>query len=99
LIRRKVSKFDAIRSQILRLEYIKFDLRWGPATGPEYFQRSPRPTGCFKGPISKGRKGKMWRRIGMGRRWRKREREVKWRGKGGRGRKGRGGVRPPNMLA
>jgi len=59
LIRRKVSKFDAIRSQILRLEYIKFDLRWGP---------SPRPTGCFKGPISKGRKGKMWRRIGMGRR-------------------------------
>jgi len=34
LIIRKISKFDAIRCQILRLKCTKFDFRWGFAPDP-----------------------------------------------------------------
>ena len=34
LILRKISKFDATRCQILRLDCTKFDFRWGSATDP-----------------------------------------------------------------
>jgi len=62
LILRKISKFDAIRCQILRLKYTKFDFRWGFAPDPagEVYSAPPDPLTVFKGalPTSKGRGGK-----------------------------------------
>ena len=43
LIRRKISKFDAIRYQILRLKCTKFDFRCRVYSLP----RSPRPRSCI----------------------------------------------------
>jgi len=61
LILRKISKFDAIRCQILRLKYTKFDFRWGFAPDPagEVCSAPPDPLTVFNGapPTSKGREG------------------------------------------
>ena len=52
LIFRKISKFDAIRCQILKQKYIKFDFRWGSASDPTggAYIAPPDPLAVFKGP-------------------------------------------------
>jgi len=51
LIRRKISKFDATRCQILRLKCTKFDLRWGSVPDPAggAYSASTDPLAVFKG--------------------------------------------------
>jgi len=60
LILRKISKIGATRCQILRLKCTKFDFCWGSAPDPTggAYSASPDPLVVFKGPTSKGRKGK-----------------------------------------
>jgi len=72
LILRKISKIGATRCQILKLKCTTFDFRWGYAPDPlGELMRSPRPPAVFKGPASKGRKGKGEGSVreGMGEGW------------------------------
>jgi len=75
LVLRKISKFVATRCHILRLKCTKFNFRWGSVQYPagEAYSTPPGPLTVFKGPTSKGRKGKGERRG--------RERERQKRGK------------------
>jgi len=57
LIRKKISKIGATRSQILRLKCSKIDFGWGTAPDPTGLQCSPDPLAVFKGPTSKGKEG------------------------------------------
>jgi len=59
LIRRKISKFDATRCQILRLKCTKFDFRWDSAPDPAGGAYSAPQTSWLdlRGPASKGREG------------------------------------------
>jgi len=54
LLLRIISKFDAIRCQILRLKYTKFDFRWGSSPDPagEAYNTPTDPLDVFKGPTS-----------------------------------------------
>ena len=74
---RKISKIGATRCHILRLKCTKFDFRWG--AGGAY---STPQTPVFKGPTSKGRRGRGGEE-GMGR-----EEGGKGRGEEERGREG-----------
>jgi len=84
LILKKISETGATRCQILRLKCTKIDFGWGSAPDPTggAYSAPPDPLAVFKGPTSKGKKG------------RGRE-EGKGRGRGGkgegRGREGEGG--------
>ena len=80
LILRKITKFVAIRCQILRLKCTKFDFGWDSAQTPlgEIIQRSPDSLAGFKGPTSKGEKGE-----GMGNGREKRVKGGKERGREG----------------
>jgi len=84
---RKISKFDAIGCQILRLKCTKFDFRCGfspdPAGGA--YSAPPDPLAVFKGLLLSGGREK---REGKGRR----------KGRGVRRRKGRGGSRSPKYF-
>jgi len=55
--RKKQSKFDSTRCQILRLECTKFDFRWGSAPDPTggAYSAPPDALAVFKGPTSNGR--------------------------------------------
>jgi len=81
----------------LRLKCTKFDIRWGCAKTPlGKLTVLPRPLAVFKGPTSKGRKGK------EGVRGRGRGGKGEWKGRGGRERRGRGGNgrgQAPDILA
>jgi len=50
LILRKISKFDAIRCQLIRLKCIKLDFRWGSAPDPAggAYSAPPDPLAVFK---------------------------------------------------
>ena len=65
LILRKITKFVATRCQILKLKFTKFNFDWGSAPDPGGGDYSAPPDllAGFKGPTSKGRKGKGY---GMG---------------------------------
>jgi len=67
LILRKISKFDAMRCQILRLKYKKNQFMLGLRPTPRWgsLQRSPRPPDALKGPTSKRERGR--ERDGKGR--------------------------------
>jgi len=69
------------RCQILRLRCIKFDFGWGSAPDPAggAYSAPPDPLAGFKGPTSKGKKGRGWKGEGMGGR-----EEGEGKGKGGR---------------
>jgi len=72
LILRKINKTGAIRCQILRLKYTKFNFRWGSTPDPSGgLQCSPDSLAVFKGHTTKKREG---------------EGEEKEEGKGGLGR-------------
>jgi len=60
LILRKIIKIVATICQILRLKCTKFDFGWGSAADPaERAYSAPLdPLSGFKGPTSKGRKGR-----------------------------------------
>ena len=60
MILKKTIKIVATRCQILRLNCTKFDFGWGSAPDPagEAYSAPPDPLAGFKGPTSKGRKGK-----------------------------------------
>jgi len=62
LILGKIIKFDATRSQILRLKCTKFDFRWGSAPHPAgphpACSALPYPQLYLMGAISKGRGGR-----------------------------------------
>ena len=55
--KKKQSKFDSTRCQILRLECTKFDFRWGSAPDPTggAYSAPPDALAVFKGPTSNGR--------------------------------------------
>jgi len=96
LILKKISKFHAIRCQILRLKCIKFDFRWGSAPDPAWgaYSTPPDPLAIFKGPTSKGRAGGETRGEGEGK---GEKRESEGGSKGGEGREG--GGQAPEYLA
>jgi len=57
---RKIITIVATRCQILRLECTKFDFGWGSAPDPAggAYSAPPDPLAGFKGPTSKGGKGR-----------------------------------------
>jgi len=69
LILRKIIKIVATRCQILRLKCTKFDFGWCSAPDPAggAYSAPPDPLAEFKGPTSKGEKGKEGKGRGRGR--------------------------------
>jgi len=99
LILGKISKFNTIRCQILRLKCKNIALRWGSALGPagRVYTASANSLPVFKGLTSNGREtdeGRMGRGMGgeIRGKWNGEERGG---GREGRGREGRGGAKPP----
>jgi len=88
----KIRKSDAAGCQILRLKCTKFDFRWGSAPYHTGELTAPQALKLYlRGATSKGREVEKGRRRRGREKGREREEE--------RGREGRGGVRPPNILA
>jgi len=62
MILRKIFKFGATRSHLLRLKCTKFNFGWGSAPAPRpswgSLQLSPDPLAGYERATSKGRKGK-----------------------------------------
>jgi len=90
ILGKKISKFDAIRCQLLRPKRTKFDFRWDFAPDPAEgaYSAPPYSLPVFKGPTSKGRAAEEGGK-GKG--------EEKGKGRvGGKcvEKKGRGGARP-----
>jgi len=93
LILGKISKFDAISCQILRLICTKFNFRWDSAPDPAggAYNTPSDSLDVFKGPTSKGRDGEEGEGKTQGGRKGKRRRGGR-EGRGGEGRAGEGRV-------
>ena len=91
MILKIIIKIVATRCQILRLKCTKFDFGWGSAPDPAggAYSAPPGPLTGFKGPTSKGRKGR-GRKEGQGGEGRDQETGKGREGKRGRQGRGRG---------
>jgi len=101
LILRKIIEIVATRCHILRLKCTKFDFGWGSAPDPAggAYSTPPDPQLDFRGPTSKGGRGREGegRARGKGRARGRGRVEGKENGEKGRGREGRG--KPPPQLS